>query len=321
MYVILNSIAVGGFSKTQAFFLSLIPSFIMGTGSAFGEATILGYLRNFPKDYVAGWSSGTGLAGVIGALVTLIFHMFGQEPKTMFLTISPVCALYFLSFILIERFYIKYLSDIKDKLIITDLVEKLETPVAEAEGNIVNNASRNKNLNWTNGKRAFTKGYRFIINLAAVYFLEYTILSGFAERVAKKGLINNVDKDYIFEYFSLCYQVGVFFSRSSLVVVKHIKFIEIFTILQIVSFVAWFVNVYSGFISIPAIAFINMVIVGLMGGAAYVACFYFILNSHKIEDDMKELCVNIASMFNDFGIFMSSLVILILNLTIMKIDA
>ena len=63
------------FNNNLAFFLTLIPSVMMGTGQAFGEATFLGYIRTFPEDYVAGWSSGTGFAGVVGASLSLIFKL------------------------------------------------------------------------------------------------------------------------------------------------------------------------------------------------------------------------------------------------------
>ena len=53
----------------------MIPSFIMGTGCALGEATILGSLRNYPKSLVNGWSSGTGLAGIFAASLTLFFKI------------------------------------------------------------------------------------------------------------------------------------------------------------------------------------------------------------------------------------------------------
>ena len=61
-----------------------------------------------------------------------------------------------------------------------------------------------------------------------------------------------------------------------------------------------------------------MVIVGLFGGAAYVGCFYFILESTSIESTIKELCMNIGTIFNDIGILCSSLVVLLLDNTIMK---
>ncbi len=110
LFLLLNSIdGENPISKDAAFFLSLIPSFIMGTGCALGEAIILGYLRNFPNNFVSGWSSGTGLAGVTGALMTLIFKLNNIKTKLLYITISPVCLIYLISFIVVSRLKSKYI--------------------------------------------------------------------------------------------------------------------------------------------------------------------------------------------------------------------
>jgi hypothetical protein len=104
LYLLLNSTdGDDPISKNSAFYLSLIPSFIMGTGAALGEAIVLGYLRNFPDDLVSGWSSGTGLAGVTGALLTLFFKYYKIKTKLLYISMSPVCLIYLIAFLIIER--------------------------------------------------------------------------------------------------------------------------------------------------------------------------------------------------------------------------
>lgn len=66
--------------------------------------------------------------------------------------------------------------------------------------------------------------------------------------------------------------------------------------------------------------FFLMIIVGLMGGSSYVLCFYKLLNNKSTPVKMKELSVNIATMMNDTGIFLSSICVLIYDNTIMKYD-
>jgi hypothetical protein len=210
-----------------------------------------------------------------------------------------------------DKLFNKFSANKQEKLLtITMGLDEKDATISE---DVINN----KNLNCENAVTAYKKASRFILNLAAVYYFEYTVLNGFGDRVANRGYIDSVDTKFQFEWFSLMYQIGVFFSRSSLFIVKRIKFVEIFTLIQIVNFFIWFANVYLGFISSATIAFINFVIVGLMGGASYVGCFYFLLNSDEIEDVSKELCINIASMFNDLGILLASICILIFNNTIM----
>ena len=316
------------FNNTLAFVLTLIPSIIMGTGSSFGEATNLGYIRTFPKDFISGWSSGTGFAGVFGALITLCCKKFEWKLKNLYLFISPVAFIYFICFFISYKVKESYDNDLlnknkEQKLFerTTNLVEDQKEEIENVKNNVESDVSENKEMNCSNFVEGFSYGKRFIINLALVYFLEYTINSGLCERVNKKNYIKSSDffKNIQYETFMFCYQIGVVFSRSSLVIVKHISFIETFTIVQLVNFILWFVEVYVGYITNEWICFIHMIIVGLCGGASYVGCFFFILNSKVIKQEIKELCLNIGTIFNDIGILTSSITVLILDNTIMKI--
>ncbi len=283
----------------------------MGTGSALGEGTMLGYLRNFPKNYVAGWGSGTGLAGVTGALLTILFKIYHIKTKTLYLVVSPICFVYLIAFLITNRLFNKHIGQKETKLFEEDL---LKTVDPENTGNV----SNNKNLNWKNVVKVLKHGYRYIVNLALVYYLEYVVLSGLCDRVSKKEYVAEF-KDIQYELFSLSYQIGVFISRSSLFVVKHIKLVELFTIFQAINLIVWVVEFYTGFITSAYVAFGHLVFIGLMGGSAYVGCYYYLLNSNEIQANMKELSVNIASICNDIGVFSSSISILILDNTIMKI--
>ena len=316
------------FNNTLAFSLTLIPSIIMGTGSAFGEATNLGYIRTFPKDFISGWSSGTGFAGVCGALISLSCKKFEWKLKNLYLFISPVAIIYFICFFISYKVKLYYDNNFLKKNseqrlyeVTTDIEEENNEEIEIVKSDIESDVSKNKEMNYTNFIEGFRCGKRFIINLALVYFLEYTINSGLCERVNKKNYIKSSDffKNIQYETFMLCYQIGVVLSRSSLVIVKHISFIETFTIVQLVNFILWFVEVYVGYITNEWICFIHMIIVGLCGGASYVGCFYFILNSDTIDKVIKELCLNIGTIFNDIGILTSSITVLILDNTIMKI--
>mmetsp|Transcript_958 Transcript_958/g.968 ORF Transcript_958/g.968 Transcript_958/m.968 type:complete len:94 (+) Transcript_958:220-501(+) len=75
-----------------------------------------------------------------------------------------------------------------------------------------------------------------IINLALVYFLEYTITTCYADRITNQIKSKNPSKQgsYLYEnlytMFALSYQIGVFISRSSLSLIR-IPRVEILTIL------------------------------------------------------------------------------------------
>jgi battenin len=178
--------------------------------------------------------------------------------------------------------------------------------------------SFNKQLAWKNIKVAFNHSKRFVLNLCLVYYLEYVIMSCFCDRVIKYGWIKDIDSNLLYELFSLSYQVGVFISRSCLCLLVRIKYVEIFTIMQLINFAIWMVQVYFGFFSHGLIGIVLMVYCGLMGGGSYVLCFYNVLNSGSLPEDYKELTVNVGSVFNDFGIFMASITKIVFDNTIMN---
>jgi battenin len=61
-------------NKNWGFYTALVGSVICGSTQALGEAVILGYLKAFPSDLVSGWSSGTGMAGIMGSGSFLLLH-------------------------------------------------------------------------------------------------------------------------------------------------------------------------------------------------------------------------------------------------------
>lgn len=70
----------------------------MGSGEALGEVNILGYLRTFPGDFISGWGTGTGLAGIGGAGCTLLFKILDIDTIFLYLYLSPAALIYFALF-------------------------------------------------------------------------------------------------------------------------------------------------------------------------------------------------------------------------------
>lgn len=176
------------------FCLTLIPSFIMGTGYAFGESTVLGYLKAFPKDLVGGWSSGTGLSGLTGGTLNLLVKIFKVDLQYLYIGVSPFCFAYFVLFFCADRLKAKYDAEIESGTIIgplqpEDSVE-VPSPKTSEEKDVVptkdNKDIKNKEMNLRNFFSAFTAGSHIIINLGLVYFLEFTTLNGVTERISKK---------------------------------------------------------------------------------------------------------------------------------------
>ena len=59
-------------------------------------------------------------------------------------------------------------------------------------------------------------------------------------------------------------------------------------------------------------------ILGCFSGGTYSGAFYTILHSGKVLPEYKELTVNVATLFNDLGTFLSGIVGNILMLYLLK---
>ena len=82
------------------FVLSFIPCFFLGSSYAFGEAAMVAYLRLFPKTLLAGWSSGTGLSGLVSGSLNFVSQLIdGFSLEYLYLILVPVGFVYLLLFI------------------------------------------------------------------------------------------------------------------------------------------------------------------------------------------------------------------------------
>ena len=56
----------------MGFLLALFATFMMGNACALGECINLAFNKSFPSEYVVGFSSGSGFAGVLGTGILLV---------------------------------------------------------------------------------------------------------------------------------------------------------------------------------------------------------------------------------------------------------
>jgi hypothetical protein len=90
-------------SLNRSFYLSIIPSVMIGSVCTLGEVVMVGYLKKFPSHWLVGFTSGTGLAGVTGPAVTIIFKLSGINVDLMWLILSISGPLYFGAYYLAEK--------------------------------------------------------------------------------------------------------------------------------------------------------------------------------------------------------------------------
>ena len=85
------------------FWISLIASIMVGVGLALGESTNLGFMKTFPGDCIGYYGSGTGMAGITGALIFIALHPLGLSDQAIYFIAIPTAIPYFLSFLWLDK--------------------------------------------------------------------------------------------------------------------------------------------------------------------------------------------------------------------------
>jgi hypothetical protein len=158
------------------FGLAVLASVLVGMSSSMGEATFLGYCSGFPGHVVGYVSSGTGCAGLTGTGGLLLLQAYGFSNSTIFLIASPSLLIYIASAFWLnnQKKLYPFVSD--------------ESAPTETETSLKKEKS-NSALTFRNISIILPKAFNQIIFLFFVYFLEYCILSCFADRMGKKMMM------------------------------------------------------------------------------------------------------------------------------------
>lgn len=80
------------------FSVSLLASVIVGAGCALGESVIFGFLKTFPGNAIGYYGSGTGMAGITGALIFIALKPLGLSDGAIYMIAAPTAIPYFLCF-------------------------------------------------------------------------------------------------------------------------------------------------------------------------------------------------------------------------------
>ena len=346
---------------TLCFILSFIPCFFLGSSYAFGEAAIIAYLRMFPKTLIAGWSSGTGLSGLISGCLNLTTQLVdGFSLKYLYLVLFPIGFVYLFLFICTfrilkaqerkiereERLSRAHMSIMRDSSVspTNNLAQQSQEEVGETveepkDGKmelVVENESEDPNKQKTaddkemedmnkanqvisceNFRRVMNMVGRVIINLGLIYFLQF-----FCTNTLIVIACNQKDIGFLpegcsdsgkkfrrgkYEFINLFYQIGMFLSKTFIKIVRRIQPIEVYTIAILVINILYIIEYFGGFI--PWGVYIPVgLILGFFSGGTYAGGFYTILNSDQVQKNFKELTVNIATIFNDTGTFLSGII-------------
>ncbi|XP_052212437.1 battenin-like isoform X3 [Dreissena polymorpha] len=324
---VLMLIGLFGVAFAPSFWFSLVCIVFVGASSAFGENVALGFLRLFPSKMVNAWSSGTGMAGVLGCVIYITFGCAvgagGQNTEKLrhltqyaFLLTSPAVAVYLFAYFLVIRVpaekrneeYGSHSNEEQEPILGGSHSVQADPPMVLP---ITPPETKLRRI-W----RCFKLVRWLSVNLCVVYLFEY-VAQGCAAKVRPKDEYH-IGCPELYAGLSLCYQAGVFVSRSSVQLVQ-IKRVDILSVLQFFNMVLWVIDVHYKFLpvwSLPAL----MIYVGLLGGASYVNIFYWLLNDPKYPDQDRELCINIAAIFITVGIISGTVFETLLFSTWLKDD-
>lgn len=304
-----TSFLLVSFSSTV--WMSILGVVFASVGSGLGELSFLSLTVYFSRDVVGGWGSGTGGAGVAGALLYSGLTQAGLSPQVTLLAMLVVPVAMLLSYFLLllpppslpqwrvrEEEYTAVSSEDRRALMegLEEEEEEEEEKSTPAEARAVGPLSFPEKLHVIRGL------LRFVLPLGLVYFAEYFINQGLMELLYFPELFLSHAEQY--RWYQTLYQVGVLVSRSSLCCVK-IRNLWALALLQVVNAVLLLFAVRFLFLPSAWLVFVIVVYEGLLGGAAYVNTFYFI--SQETGDRHREFAMAAASMGDSMGIALAGL--------------
>ncbi|KAB0801466.1 hypothetical protein PPYR_05821 [Photinus pyralis] len=260
------------FSETQ--WMSITGVVFTALCSGLGEASLLQYSSFYDKDVISTWSSGTGGAGIAGALSYATLNALGIRTTLLIMLVVPVTMA--ISFwIILPRPQVIAVGD-------TNTLQEL--PFKEKV-------------------RILPSLFKFMIPIGLVYLFEYFINQGMYELINFEGIFLNKAEQY--RWLQVDYQIGVFISRSS-VNIFHIRKIWLMSVFQLIN-VAFFTT-EAIFYYIPSFWIVLALTFweGLLGGAAYVNTFYKI--SNETPEEHKQFSLGATSFADAVGITLAGII-------------
>uniref|UniRef100_A0AAZ3QMS5 Battenin n=1 Tax=Oncorhynchus tshawytscha TaxID=74940 RepID=A0AAZ3QMS5_ONCTS len=275
----------------------LLGVIFASVSAGLGELSFLSLTVFFSRDVLGGWGSGTGGAGVAGALLYSGLTQAGLSPRNtlLIMLVIPVAMVFSYFFLLVfppsfPQWKCREVESVRGR----------------------DSQSRQPLLNDTDEEEEREKGaegvfimsglLRFVVPLGVVYFAEYFINQGLLELLYFQNFYLSHAEQY--RWYQTLYQVGVLVSRSSLCCVKFRR-IWALSLLQCVNAVLLLLSVYYQFLPSAWLVFVIVLYEGLLGGAAYVNTFYFI---SKEVNRQREFAMVAASVGDSLGIAISGLI-------------
>ncbi|KAL1493451.1 hypothetical protein ABEB36_011500 [Hypothenemus hampei] len=256
------------FSKT--IFVSILGVVLTAICSGLGEVTYLQYCSFYKKSVISAWSSGTGGAGVIGALSYSLLQSIGMQTALLIMLIIPT------------------LTAISFWIILPAPSEHDIAAALEIQKKVNEDEIKQPKETFFRKLKLIPALLKYIIPLGLVYLFEYFINQGTFEIIQIPNSSVSVDSQY--RWLQVTYQVGVFISRSSVNLI-HIKQIWIMAVLQGMNVIIFTTEAIYYYIPNFYIIVALVLWEGLLGGLAYVNTYYRIANEvSSVEENKMSSC-------------------------------
>ncbi|KAJ6786240.1 hypothetical protein PWT90_04912 [Aphanocladium album] len=297
--------------------VKMVGVVLASLSSGGGELSFLGLTHFYGPVSLAGWGSGTGAAGLVGAglyVAMTEWWRFSVRSSLLFSAMLPVIMLVSFFVVLPQGPMTKGATgnagygavlgdDAADEEEESSATAALLNPQRALAA--ANRSSELSNLK-TNLKRAKSLMIPYMLPLLLVYVAEYTINQG----VAPTLLFPLADSPFaefreFYPFYGFLYQLGVFISRSSISFIRiHRLYLPSF--LQIGNLIL--LTLHAMFFFIPSVYIVFVIIFweGLLGGAVYVNCFAEIMEN--VPEEEREFSLSATTVSDSAGICIAGIV-------------
>lgn len=301
---------------TQSVAVKLVGVVLASLSSGGGELSFLGLTHYYGHVSLAGWGSGTGAAGLVGAgLYVMMTDWWGFSVRNSLLFSACLPAVMFVSFFFVlphgplHQGKQKGYDAVPERDLEEEEVEEMPQSTASsallAPGPSVTSTAYSTHSSEAgslrnNLRRARSLFFPYMLPLLLVYVAEYTINQGVAPTILfplEKSPFQEFRSFYPF--YGFLYQLGVFISRSSTPWFR-IHHLYLPSLLQVGNLAL--LTLHALFFFIPSVYIVFVIIFweGLLGGAVYVNCFAEIMENVPVED--REFSLGATSVSDSGGI-------------------
>ncbi|CAN9505345.1 unnamed protein product [Ophioblennius macclurei] len=291
-------------SFSFAVWMSIVGVIFASVSAGLGELSFLSLTVFFSRDVLGGWGSGTGGAGVAGALSYSGLIQAGLSPRLtlLLMLVVPFGMLLSYFFLLVSPPWLPQWRSRQPEYGTVASTDRQRLMEDEEEESVHAGSRTTEPLTLKEKLHVIRGLLKFVLPLGLVYFAEYFINQGLMELLFFQNFFLSHEEQY--RWYQTLYQVGVLLSRSSLCCIK-IRKLWILALLQMSNAAFLFFATLYQFLPNAWLMFAIVLCEGLLGGAAYVNTFYFI--SKETEDRHREFAMAAASVGDSLGIALAGL--------------